>query len=133
MPVKTMSLGPGKLTLGQNKEFAAQLTKCTLVPSVSKEKPTPVLSGEIVPGKREEAFNLKGTIYQDFGETDSLVEWLWANRGTEQTFTFAPRNGKKKVTGKLIVEAIDIGGAVGDVLQSDFDWELTSPPTIATA
>lgn len=132
MAVKTMTLGPGKLTLGEEKEIAAQLTKCTLVPSVSKEKPTPVLSGENVPGKREEAFNLKGTIYQDFGEDDSLTEWLWTNRGTEQAFTFEPRTGKKKVKGTLIVEAIDIGGGVGDILQSDFDWELTSPPTIAS-
>lgn len=132
MTVKTITVGPGTLTIGDAAEltnFSGQVTACRLVPNITKEDPINVLSGEQVPGDRTEAFTLTGTLLQDFGDAESTTEWLWEHRGEVHDFTFAPSTAKgREITGQLEVEPIEIGGDVKTKPTSDFEFTLSGAP-----
>ena len=130
MAVKTLRVGPGKLTIGADTDltaFESQCTACKLVPSVDNDDPIEVLSGEQVAGDRTESFTLEGAVLQDFGAADSRVEWLFNRRGESHPFTYIPRNDAgKQITGDLQVEAVEIGGDVGTKARSDFEFVVTN-------
>lgn len=136
MAVKTITIGAGTLTLGESgtlRDFSSQVTACRLEPSVNKGDPTNVLSGEQAPGDRSETFVLAGTILQDFGEADAVVEFCFTNRGTEMPFEFIPNTTKgRKVTGRCVVEAVNIGGDVKTKPTSDFSFDLVGEPTLGS-
>jgi len=135
MPVATLTVGPGKLQIGDTENltmFESQIRSAKLVPSVDKGDPIDVLSGEQVSGDRSESFALEGTMLQDFGATDSRTEWLFEHRGQTHPFEYTPNNAAgKKITGQLEVEAIDIGGDVKSKAESDFSFTLIGAPVIA--
>lgn len=135
MAVKSITVGPGTLTVGASGAltvFSSQVTSCKLVPSVDQGDAITVLSGEQVAGDRTESWTLEGTILQDFGSTDSKTEWLFTNRGTTQVFEYTPATAAgKKITGSVTVEAIEIGGDVSSKPTSDFTWTLVGEPVIA--
>lgn len=136
MTTKVMKLGPGTLKLGEGglTDFSHQVTKCSLVPSVSKSAPVPVLSGGVVPGKRTETASLKGEFFQDLGESGSLVEWCWAHKGEALAFEFIPASAKgKAIKGTLVVEPVEIGGEVGEDVRTSFEFECVGMPTISEA
>jgi hypothetical protein len=135
MPVKSITIGPGTLTIGSDTEltnFSSQVTKCSLVPKVTVADPLDVLSGEQVPGDRTETNTLEGSFLQDFGAADSTTEWLWEHRGETHDFVYAPSaaNGRE-ITGQLTVEAINIGGDVKTKPTSDFVYTLVGEPVFA--
>lgn len=134
MPVEYITVGPGTLTIGASgslQDFSAQATSVKLTPSVDNGDPINVLSGEQVAGDRSESFTLDGTFLQDLG-ADSLTEWLFTNRGTEQPFVFVPSTAAgRQISGSLIVEAIDIGGDVKTKPTSDFSFVIVGAPAIA--
>ena len=136
MAVKTLTIGPGKLSIGSDaliSQFESQVTSVKLVPNVETEDAINVLSGEQVAGDRSESFTLEGSMLQDFGDTNSKTEWLFAHRGEEHPFSFQPNNAKgKKITGTLVVEAIEIGGDARTKAQSDFEFQVIGAPVIAT-
>jgi hypothetical protein len=134
MAVNTITMGPGKLTIGASGDlttFSGQVTSCRLVPSVDNGDQIKVLSGESVAGDRSESFTLEGTLLQDFGATGSTTEWLFNNRGETHVFSFEPSTAAgKKFTGSLIVEAIEVGGDVDTKPTSDFTFNLVGAPVI---
>lgn len=135
MAIATTIGGPGSLTLGAAgtlKTLTAQVRSCTLEPSVDTEEPITTLSGESVAGARTESFVLTGTLLQDLGSTDGIAEWLYANAGTVVPFSFTPNTASgKEINGSVVVEAIALGGEVGAVLESDFEFKVVgSRPTI---
>lgn len=136
MAVKTVTMGPGKLTIGSDlniTNFESQVTSVRLVPNVDSEDPVHVLSGESVAGDRAESFTLEGSMLQDFGSEDSTTEWLFNHRGEEHPFSFTPNSGKgRKVTGNLVVEAIEIGGDARTKPQSDFEFVVVGSPIIGS-
>ena len=136
MAVKTITVGPGALTIGSDlniTNFESQVTAARLVPNVDTEDAINVLSGEQVAGDRSESFTLEGSMLQDFGDTDSKTEWLFTHRGEEHPFSFQPNSSKgKKITGTLVVEAIEIGGDARTKAQSDFEFQVIGAPVIAT-
>lgn len=133
MPTATV-IGAGTLTLGEISSITAmdhQVTSVVLKPSAKQSESRRVLSGGEIAGDREESFKLEGKIVQDFGNPESLTEWLFNHRGEEMSFTFTPNSAKKKtVKGRLIVEAIDIGGDVNSKPESPFSFALVGPPAI---
>lgn len=141
MPVNVMTMGPGTLTIGDVgsvKSFSSQVTNTRLVPSVDNGDPINVLSGESVPGDRDESWTLAGTLVQDIGAgvagADSLVEWLFTNRGTTQPFTFVPNTAAgREFTGVVTVEAVEMGGDAKTKPTSDFEWALSGDPVLAAA
>lgn len=136
MPIETLTVGPGKLQIGDTENlttFESQIRSAKLVPSVDKGDPIDVLSGEQAAGDRSESFTLQGTMLQDFGSTDSKTEWLFTHRGETHPFEYTPNNAKgKKITGQVEVEAIDIGGDVKAKAESDFEFQVIGAPVIAT-
>ena len=134
--IKTLTIGPGKLTIGAPdalSNFASQCTSAKLVPSVDKGDPIKVLSGESAAGDRSESFTLEGNLLQDFGATESTTEWLFTHRGEDHPFEYVPNTGAgKKITGTVQVEAIDIGGDVESKATSEFKFDLVGAPLIAT-
>lgn len=137
MPVQSITVGPGVLTIGATTDlttFESQTTSCKLTPSVDKGDPINVLSGEQVSGDRTESWTLDGNFLQDFGSTDSRVEWLFEHRGEDHPFEYTPNTAKgKSVTGTLTVEAVDIGGDVNTKPTSDFSFALVGSPAITGA
>lgn len=135
--VQTLTIGPGVLTIGADtdlQQFEQQATSCKVTPSVDKGDRVPVLAGVSVPGDRTESFTLNGTFLQDFGKDNSTTEWLWEHRGEVHPFTYTPNasNGRS-ITGRLTVEAIEIGGDAETKPTSDFEFELEAAPTFGTA
>lgn len=135
MAVNTLTMGPGKLTIGADTaimQFESQVTECVLKPKVDNDDPIPVLSGEEAPGDRSESWTLEGSLLQDFGATKSVVEWLLTHRGELHPFKFIPRSGTgaKQITGTLQVEAVDIGGAARTKPTSDFEFVVIGAPTV---
>jgi hypothetical protein len=135
MAVNTITMGPGSLTIGAAAalvNFSGQVTACRLVPSVDQGDNIAVLSGESVAGDRTESFTLEGTLLQDFGTTISTTEKLFSMRGQTHVFEFIPATAKgKKITGSLVVEAVEIGGDVNTKPTSDFTFVLVGAPVIA--
>lgn len=136
MTVNRTKTGPGKFVVGDTGDlttFDSQVLSITLEPEVDTGDSKTVLSGEVVAGDRTETFRLTGTLLSDFGATDSLVEYCFTNRGTEQPFKFTPSTASgKEITGTLRIEAVAIGGDVGETAEPDFDFEVIGIPTIAT-
>lgn len=128
MAISVTNGGPGKLTLGATgtlKVLTAQVRSCTLEPSVDTGDSITTLSGESIGGARSESFVLTGTILQDLGATSGITEWLYSNAGTTQPFIFAPSTAAgKQITGSVVIEAIAIGGEVGEILESDFEFKV---------
>lgn len=135
MTVNTITIGAGSLTIGATTDltnFSGQVTAARLVPSVDQGDAINVLSGETVSGDRSESFTLEGTLLQDFGATGSTTEWLFTNRGETHVFTYIPNTAKgRKITGSLVVEAIEIGGDVNSKPTSDFSFVLVGAPVFA--
>lgn len=141
MTVNTLTMGPGTLTIGDVgsvKSFSSQVTNVRLTPSVDVGDPLNVLSGESVPGDRDETWVLAGTLVQDLGAgvagADSLVEWLFTNAGNLEPFTFVPSTAKgRQFSGELTVEAVEVGGDVKTKPTSDFEFAVNGRPTLEAA
>lgn len=141
MTVNTLTMGPGTLTigdLGSEKAFSSQVTNVRLVPSVDNGDPINVLSGESVPGDRDETWTLAGTLVQDLGAgvagADSLVEWLFNQRGTTLPFVFVPNTSRgRQFSGDLTVEAVEVGGDAKTKPTSDFEFVISGDPVLEAA
>jgi hypothetical protein len=134
MAIKKYNLGPGTLTLGAGAlAVEGQLRNCRVeaAEQVTTTEAIPVLSGEELAGSDRVTFTwtLAGTLLQDL-EAAGVIDWSWANKGTEQPFTFVPNTVEgRQVSGICKPVPITIGGDVtgtaanpGDPAQSDFTW-----------
>lgn len=137
MPINTTKLGPGTLTLGAGAlEVNAQLTSCSVTPSenVDQSDDLKVLSGEVLAGDASATYSfvLEGTFLQDLGAVSSVVDWSWANMGTEQAFTFTPNTAAGiECTGTLTPVPLRVGGdEVDQRMTSDFTWRITGTPDL---
>lgn len=135
MPIKTITVGPGKLTIGAESlltNFQSQVTSCKLAPSVDKGGVLNVLSGEQRSGERKESFTIEGTLLQDLGADKSTTEWLFDHRGETHALEFVPSTAAgKAIRCSVVVEAIDIGGDVQSNPTSDFKFDVIGTPVIS--
>lgn len=133
MPINAENLGPGTLTLGSGPlAVELQLTAAKLVPAenVTTDDAVKVLSGDTLPESTSETFSwtLQGTFLQDLA-TGGVVAWSWANKGTEQAFTFEPNDGGASFAGTLKPVPLQVGGdEVGRRMTADFTWRLSGDP-----
>lgn len=132
--IQKTKTGPGKFVVGDTADltaFDSQVISITLEPDVDTGDAQQVLSGETAPGDRTENWNLTGSLLNDFGATDSLVEYCFENRGTQQPFRFTPATATgKEITGTLTIEALAIGGDVGETPETDFEFALVGEPIL---
>jgi hypothetical protein len=132
---KTYKLGPGVLEIGEvgtEVDYAAQITGCTITWDKDKEDDTPVLSGGLLAGDTTYTASLNAEVFQDLGEADGLVEFSWANKGTEVPVTFIPSTAAgRQVTGIVIVDPIDVGGDEAKSRpRSDIEWSFVGEPVL---
>lgn len=137
MAVSAPKVGVGTFTIGAAgllTNFSSQVTSIKLVPSADTSDPIFTLSGESVSGDFSETYTIEGTLIQDFGTTASKVEWLYAHTGETHVFEFDPAtSGLTKITGSLVVTAVEIGGDVNSKPQSDFSFQCVGKPTVVAA
>lgn len=139
MPVNYITVGPGTLQIGATgslTDFSSQATSVKLTPSVDNGDALNVLSGEQIPGDRTESWTLDGTFVQDYGSAaGATTKFLFDHRGETMDFTFTPVNASAddEITGKLVVEAIDIGGDVKTTPTSDFSFVIVGAPVLGAA
>lgn len=134
MPIKSVVLGPGTLTLGTGPlDVSAQLTSCRVNPSenVTTGDAVKVLSGEELQADESVDFTytLEGNLLQDL-DAAGVVDWSWAEAGTEQEFTFVPNTAEgRQVSGILKPVPLAIGGdEVERRMASDFTWRCVGTP-----
>lgn len=137
MAVNTLTVGAGTFTIGAAgalTNFSSQVTSVKLVPSAETGDSIIVLSGESVAGDFSETYTIEGTMLQDFGTASSKTEWLYTHSGETHVFEFDPATtGATKITGSLVVTAIEIGGDVRQKASSDFSFNCIGKPTVVAA
>jgi hypothetical protein len=97
---------------------------------VHTEDDTPVLSGGVLAGDRTYTATLEATVYQDDLTAGGLVDYSWANKGTEVPFTYTPYSGGRSITGRLIVDPLDVGGDVNKKNTADLKWGCIGEPAL---
>lgn len=134
MAVATYTVGAGSLSIGAAgllTTFGSQATNVRLVPKSDIGDTIYVLSGESVAGDFLETYTLEGTLLQDLGAT-AKTEWLFEHSGETHVFEFIPNTvAARKITGSLVVTAVEIGGDVKTKPTSDFSFTVVGKPVIA--
>ncbi|OFT50498.1 hypothetical protein HMPREF3153_09740 [Corynebacterium sp. HMSC06C06] len=132
MAIKSYVVGPGTLTLSTPAlDLAAQVTKCAVTPSVDREDPLHVLSGESRAGDSKYSATLDVTFLQDLSKS-GIVDYSWQNAGKEVAFTYTPNTAEgAKVTGVITMDPVSIGGDVKSRATSDVSWQCTGLPKFA--
>lgn len=140
MPLTSAKLGAGTLTVGAGPlDVSVQVTACRLTPAenVSTTDPIKVLTLDEIAGDEtvDFAFTLDGSFLQDDPGLSSVVDWSWAQMGTEQPFTFVPNTAQGREASGTIksVVPLSIGGDEVDArMSSDFSWRIKGTPTVGT-
>ncbi|MGQ4576148.1 hypothetical protein ACUH93_07050 [Dermabacteraceae bacterium P7006] len=127
-------LGPGSLKIGETgspKEFASKCTKVVVKPSWKDGDNTNYLDGTTATAEGEADHTLEIEFDQEY-TNDGLVKWTWDNRGQVQPFTYVPNSdtGEIKVTGKVRIMPVDIGGEVMKPNKASATWKIVGDPAI---
>jgi hypothetical protein len=132
MPPKSHALGPGSLVFGEEgdaRQFAAQLTKCSITPNTTSDDDVYVLSGETVDGEDTTLWDIGGTLLDDY-DRDSIAEWALENKGEKLPFVFVPNSANTgSWSGVAKVAPIAIGGDVKKKNTNDFKFKMIGDPT----
>ena len=131
MPPVTTTVGPGSLVFGSpGDEFAAQITKCSVEPSVEKEDDIPVLSGEVVPGERTYSYVLTGEWLQDI-TADGITTWSWENEGVQMPFVYIPNDAlERSISGSVVIDSTTVGGDVKSKARAEFEFSCVGKPAL---
>jgi hypothetical protein len=132
-PATVRKLGPGTLTVGTvgaPLDFSGQCTSAAVTWKVDNEDDTPVLNGGVLAGDRTYTATLEATVYQDDLAAGGLVDYSWANKGTQVPATYTPYSGGRSITGQLIVDPLDVGGDVNKRNTSDIKWAFVGEPAL---
>lgn len=140
MPITADKLGDGVLTLGSgplDASLQVKGAKVTASENVQSSEPVKVLGGGQVDGAESVSFTyaLEGTILQDL-IPGGVVAWSWANKGTEQPFTFTPNDSlAATVTGVVKPVPLQIGAdeVDADYMDAPFTWRCVGEPVPAWA
>jgi hypothetical protein len=134
VPVKSYTVGPGVLTLGEvatPMDFTSQVKSARVVPKVDVADNVPVLSGEELQGERTYSYTLDATLIQDLGATEGVSEWSWTHKGETVPFTYTPSTAAgKSITGMVIVDPMELGGDAKSKPTSDISWSCVGEPEI---
>lgn len=124
-------LGPGTFNFGSagsNLDMSCQLTAITISAEGESEDAVMTLCGDRVAGARDYNWTVAGTTFQDLDE-NGVIDYTWKHAGKEVPFKFIPAEGSKAaITGRLIVDPIQLGGDVGKKNTSDFEFACVGTP-----
>ena len=138
MPAIVNKLGPGTVSIGETGteiDFSCQVTAAHVDWTEDAEDSVTVLCGESVPGSRTYESVFAGTLLQDLGATEGIVEFTWTHKGEQVPFKFVPSTAAgKQVTGELILTPLTVGGdEAGANMTSDFEFPIVGDPILAPA
>ena len=113
-------------------DFSCQPTSVAITPSTTAGaagNELEVLCGDkLTDGGNAEDFtaNLDITAIADFTNAAGLIALSWNSNGTECDFEWQPTaDSADKWTGRVKIQAIAVGGTVGERLQPTISWEIT--------
>lgn len=125
------TMGPGVLTFGETAgvfDASAQVTKAAVKWKGKSGDALVTLSGATLAGDREYTATLDATFLQDYNPA-GLVAWSYANKGKEVPFTFTPTTTVgASITGRVVVDPLDVGGEVNKKNTADVSWEIVGTP-----
>lgn len=124
-------LGPGTLVIGSvgtQLDLSCQVTEIKIGAEGDSEDPEYTLCGDAVTGQRTYAWTMAITAFQDI-EKDGIIDFTWKHAGTEAPFKFVPDStGTAAVTGKVIIDPIELGGKVRQKNTSEAEWQIAGTP-----
>lgn len=132
MPVTESRVRYGSLTVGGN-AFSCQPTSAAIEPAndTGGGDSVEVLCGDTLSGASSATLtaDLTLTAIQDFTAADedtSIVGYSWAHNGETVDFSWNPTSDPAdEWSGKLTVQAINVGGEVNARVTSDVTWPIT--------
>lgn len=126
---KAQKLGPGELTLNSDTalDLSCQMTKVEITWDVDEDDAVPVLCGGVMPGDTTYSAKLEGEAFQDLS-TGGLIDYTWKKRGEIADLVFTPTAGAAKVTGKVVIRPLNVGGDVGKKNTTDIEFMFVGEP-----
>lgn len=126
--LKAQKLGPGSLIIGDTgstTEFAPRCKSVAIEPETDQEDDEFALDWGTIEGDTTDTANLTGTLWQTYDST-ALIKWAHDNHLKVLPFEFIPDagTGAWKVTGKVQITRIAIGGDAKTRNTSDFEWKI---------
>lgn len=137
MTIKSQKLTKGLLTIGETgtpTEWGGQVRAVSLAAEYDKEDDIPVLSGEKLAGDETKTETLSGTVLDDYSATGSIFTFSKENEGEELPFVWEPNSvdGGLRVTGKIKMRQISIGGDVDTRNENDFEFPIVGETVAGT-
>lgn len=137
MTIKSQKLTKGLLTIGETgtpSEWGGQVRAVSLAAEYDKEDDIPVLSGEKLSGDETKTETLSGTVLDDYSATGSIFAFSKLNEGKELPFVWEPNSedGGLRITGKIKMRQISIGGDVDTRNENDFEFPIVGETEAGT-
>lgn len=135
--IKSQKLTKGLLTIGETgtpSEWGGQVRAVSLAAEYDKEDDIPVLSGEKLSGDETKTETLSGTVLDDYSATGSIFAFSKLNEGEELPFVWEPNSvdGGLRITGKIKMRQISIGGDVDTRNENDFEFPIVGETVAGT-
>lgn len=135
--IKSQKLTKGLLTIGETgtpSEWGGQVRAVSLAAEYDKEDDIPVLSGEKLSGDETKTETLSGTVLDDYSATGSIFAFSKLNEGEELPFVWEPNSvdGGLRITGKIKMRQISIGGDVDTRNENDFEFPIVGDTTTSS-
>lgn len=131
MPTTDSRQGPGTLTFGTTTpvSFEAQAAVVKLTPTVNSEDGTPTLETPEPAPLTTIAWALNLDAIQDWEDPAGIVNWLFDNALSEQTFEWVPRAAAApSFSGTVQVVPIEVGGDVGVQVVTSVELPIIGQP-----
>jgi hypothetical protein len=133
LPGTVKKLGPGTLVIGAVGtpiDFSGRCTSAAVTWKVNTSDDTVVLSGDVLAGDRTYTATLEATVFQDDLTEGDLIDYTWANKGSQVPFTYTPYAGGRSITGQVVVDPLDVGGDVEKKNTADLKWGCVGEPDL---
>lgn len=130
---KSYRVGPGSLLLGEDTnemEISQQVKALTVSWDKDKEDDDNVLSGNTIAGEATYTAKVTGTVNQDL-VADGFLAMTWNEKGAVKPFKYIPNEDRDAtITGKLVLDPLDIGGEVKSRATAEFEFDCEGEPKL---
>jgi hypothetical protein len=136
LPTDTGQLGPGVLKIGEvgtELDVSCYLNDAAIEWTDSATDSTTKLCGAVRAGVTTFTAQLTGNIDVDAGNETGLFALSWAEKGSQQPFTFTPSTELgTTATGTLTIKPLRFGAdEYGADLTSDLSWDIVGDPVLS--
>ena len=121
----------GVLTLDTT-EFSCQATNVHLTPNYDDDGDAEeTLCGDKIPAGKKERWVIGGTSIQDFDDPAGFVVFCRKNAMKTVPFEWEPnQDGAERVTGEVVILAVEYGGDVNSRLTTDWEFDASGDPWV---